>query len=429
MKRILLRRVLSLLLSSLFLLSLLPAAMAEQDSIQDRKGTAPAEGDWLDEQFDADGSAWPNLPTPVKTVRIGISYGDTAVSDASFHNTDGAGYRIGVYGPDRVFQERMQTESSALLIVGSGTGGFLVLNGRGGHVIYTTEEESVAFEPLAGETLYREETYRGGFECRQMADGVMNVINCVGLEDYVKGVVPYEMSTGWPMEAMKAQAVAARTYVVYNQDSYPEEGFDLSDDTYSQVYRGTRWAGADTDAAVEATAGQLLRYRGEVCQIYYFAADGGSTEDGKYCFHADHPYLSGKLDPFEQAVDYSYRTWSKRWTPEQISSFLRGRGLQAGALTDLEPVYSTVGNVIAIDFQFLDGEHLLLDGKECYLYLKLPNCHFTVSRDDWGVFTFEGSGLGHNCGMSQWGARAMDEVYGYDYRQILAFYFTGAYVA
>lgn len=427
-----LRRAFSAVLCLLLLLSLGPAALAEDESVQDRKGTAPAEGTWLDEQFDADGSAWDNPPTQVKTVRIGISYGDSASSEARFRCLDGSGFRIGIYTQERVFEERARTNSETLLIIctGDGENGITVLNRRGGQVLYLSgQEDSVAIEPLSGETNYGDENYRGGFECHRMSDRRMNVINCVDLESYVKGVIPYEMSAGWPDEALKAQAVAARTYVVYNQESYPEEYFDLSDDTYSQVYRGTKWANAQTDAAVNATAGQLLRYRGEICQIYYFAADGGSTEDGKNTFGADRPYLCGKLDPFEDAVDYSYRSWQERLTPEKISALLRYRGYSFGVLADLEPIYSGVGNVIAIRYIAQDGSCLLLSGKECYLALYLPNCHFTVDRDEYGVFVFEGSGLGHNCGMSQWGARAMAEVYGYTYRQILAFYFTGAYVA
>lgn len=427
-----LRRVLSLALCLFLLLPLSPFALAEDESIQDRKGTAPAEGTWLDESFDADGSAWENPPTQVGVVRIGLTYGDTASSEARFRSLDGSGFRIGVYGADRVFQERARTNSDTVLVICSGDGenGITVLNHRGGQVLYLSgREDSVALMPISGETNFGNENYKGGFECRRMPQRLMNVINCVDLENYVKGVIPYEMSAGWPDEALKAQAVAARTYVVYNQEAYPEEFFDLTDDTYSQVYRGTKYANAQTDAAVDATAGQLLRYQGEVCQIYYFAADGGSTEDGKNTFGADRPYLCGKIDPFEDAVDYSYRTWRERMTPEKISALLRYRGYHFGALSDLEPVYSSVGNVIAIRYIAQDGSSLLLEGKECYLALYLPNCHFTVSREDYGTFVFEGSGLGHNCGMSQWGARAMAEVYGYNYRQILAFYFTGAYVA
>ena len=91
------------------------------------------------------------------------------------------------------------------------------------------------------------------------------------------------------MEALKAQAVCARTYAVYNQNAYEAYCFDLTDNTESQVYRGTTWATERTDAAVDATRGELVRYEGEVCEIYYFAADGGATEDGRYVFDTDRP--------------------------------------------------------------------------------------------------------------------------------------------
>ena len=245
----------------------------------------------------------------------------------------------------------------------------------------------------------------------------------------MKGVVPYEMGGNWPMEAPKAQAVCARTYVVYNQNAYAEQGFDITDDTESQVYRGTAWANEKTDAAVEETRGQLIRYQGEVCQIYYFAADGGATEDGRYAFDAQRPYLLGKRDPFERAMVFPCKSWRVHYTGDEISYNLGYSGYYIGTVVSLEPEYSVMGNVIAMTFVSDSGYRLRLEGRPCYAAFGLNSCRFTISRGEGGSFVFRGGGLGHNCGMSQWGARAMDEVYGYNYKQILAFYYTGAYVA
>ena len=426
-----LRNTLSFSLLFCLLLAFAPCAMAEDASIRDRKGTAPAEGTWIDRSFYADGSMYDNPPTEVSVVRIGLCYGESAVDEAFFINTSGGGFRIGVYDGDRTFVERGRTEYDVLHITWAAheENGLMILGGVDEALVYLSYgEEVLAVEPIGGETEFRENTYCGGFECRKAEDGLITVINCVELETYVKGVVPYEMAADWPMEALKAQAVCARTYVVYNQNAYEAYCFDLTDNTESQVYRGTTWATERTDAAVDATRGELVRYEGEVCEIYYFAADGGATEDGRYVFDTDRPYLCGKRDPFEQAMRFAYRRWERHYSGEDIADWMERRGYPFETVVAVEPEYSAMGNVIAVTFVGESGARLRLEGRAGYSALALPDCRFICSRDEDG-FHFLGSGLGHSCGMSQWGARAMDEIYGYDYNDIIRFYFTGAYIA
>lgn len=306
----------------------------------------------------------------------------------------------------------------------------LLVTDAAGEIIYKPDGGQAALFPLGGErTQYAGECYRGGFACLPGTDGRLTVVNYVGLEDYVKGVLPYEMGNDWPYEALRAQAVCARTYVVYNQDQYGEQGFDITDDTYSQVYRGTLEANENTDSAAESTAGLLLRYRGEICETYYSAADGGATEDGLHVFDADRPYLAGKPDPFEGAVEYGAKNWTVTRSAENIAARLAGDGFELGPVAALEPELSDTGNVIAIRFLDGAGGDVLIEGRRCYTILGLNSPHFTIEREADGSFTFTGSGLGHSCGMNQWGAYAMAKIYGYDCEDILRFYFTGAYMA
>ena len=425
------RRILSLCLALCIFLLLTPTAFASEPSIPDRKGIAPAEGDWLDGQFDADPSTWENAPLPVHTVRIGLSFGASAVPEAIFRDTKSQGFRIGYYDDDRVFHELDRVKQELIVICPSwySDNGLMLLSGENGALLYLTPNPFLAIECLSGDTGYGENRYAGGFECRRQADDSMTVINVLPLESYVKGVVPYEMGAGWPDEALKAQAVCARTYVVYNQDSFPEEGFDLNDNTECQVYKGLAWASAVTDAAVDATAGQVLRYRGQICEIYYFAADGGYTEDGALIFDADRPYLLGKPDPFEAEVDFAYRRWTLTFPAEDVTLRLQQEGYEIDPIVDIIPERSRFGNVIALRFVSESRQELRLAGRDCCKPLRLYSHCFNISRDKDDAFVFTGSGMGHNCGMSQWGARAMAEKYGYTYRQILAFYYTGAYVA
>lgn len=302
-----------------------------------------------------------------------------------------------------------------------------------GKLVYRCDmDDTPALRARGGEkslTWFDEESYRGGFILRADDEKRLIVINVVALEDYVKGVVPYEMSPSWPIEALKAQAVCARTYVAYNLNAYEEYGFDLTADTMSQVYRGVNGADAVTDAAVDATAGQFIRYQGELCDIYYFASDGGATEDGAGVYAADHPYLLGKLDPFEYAVEFAIIEWERWLDGDDIGARLRHRGEEIGDVIALTPEYSELGNVIAVSYSDEQGRTVRREGRESYDFLGLSNCRFQVESYEGGGFYFTGRGWGHNCGMSQWGANAMAGVYGYDYQEIIGFYFTGAYCA
>ena len=301
-------------------------------------------------------------------------------------------------------------------------------------VVFRPEDPyaELAVLPLAesGEALtaFRDEVYRGGFAFRVFENDRLTVINAVPLEDYVKGVIPYEMDPQWPIEALRAQAVCARTYAVYNQDGFPQYGFDLTDNTESQVYKGCREASAATDLAAESTAGQLIRYRGEICEIYYFAADGGSTEDGANVFRTERPYLCGKRDPFEATVAYPLQSWEVRYDGAQLAERLQRRGYEIGTVAELLPEYSETGNVIALTFRDEQGRTLRLEGRPCYTALRLNSCHFSLSREG-DAFVFTGGGLGHSCGMSQWGAYAMALNFGCDYEDIIRFYYTGVYIA
>lgn len=432
------RGLVFLCMSLVFFAVAAPSALAEDGpALPDLKGWVPAEGTMLDRETYTDGSVYENPPTDVEYVRIGLCYGEKAAQDATFDNTNGNGFSIGIYDWQRHFVEYLTTDYDSLTIRYSDIDGegLVVLGGAEQECVYQSGVDAVvAIEPIDGETLFRGNCYRGGFECCKTYDYRMIVVNCVGLEDYVKGVIPYEMAVGWPKEALKAQAVCARTYVVYNQNQFAEYGFDLNDGAACQVYQGTAGANWWTDQAVDETRGELIRYKGEICEIYYSAGDGGATEDGRYVFDSDRPYLRGKVDPFEAAEEYYYSSWSQIYDGDDIrlkllvKQSLLEMKIDLETIVKLEPEYSALGNVIAVTFVDENGKRLRIEGRKSYSALDLPSSHYQLTQGE-GSFRFKGSGLGHNCGMSQWGAKAMDEIYGYDYNDIIRFYFTGAYIA
>ena len=139
--------------------------------------------------------------------------------------------------------------------------------------------------------------YRGSLRI-ELADGRLRVINSLGLEAYLRGVVPAESPSRWRPAELEAQAIAARSYAIASQ---PQTGFDLYADTRSQEYGGYDAEAPSTSAAVEATVRDVVTYDGRPIVAYYFASSGGATEDVQNGFPgaAPEPYLVGVLDPFD----------------------------------------------------------------------------------------------------------------------------------
>jgi stage II sporulation protein D len=141
--------------------------------------------------------------------------------------------------------------------------------------------------------------YRGSLEFRPSPFSGLAVVNVVSLDDYVQGVVPGEMPASWSAEALKAQAVAARSYALATDAGGPV--FDQYPDTRSQMYLGADGEQQSSNAAVAATAGQVLRYQGKVIPTYFFSTSGGETEDVQNVFYGLTPvqFLSGVKDPYD----------------------------------------------------------------------------------------------------------------------------------
>ena len=284
------------------------------------------------------------------------------------------------------------------------------------------------------ETWYTGYYYRGGFEFDRAENGTVSVINYVDLESYVSGVLPYEMHGDWPIEALKSQAVCARSYAINNINAYSEKGYDVRSDTYSQVYRGITDSTESTAQAAAVTANEYVRYKGGVCQIYYMASDGGKTENGEYVFKQRRDYLSAAEDTFETEVEYDNKDWESAIYPEEVQYCLMRKGYEIGDVVDIIPKQSAAGNVIGLKFVDKDGKEVDVSGIECYSVLGLYSINYTVEKlnvedsEDEFFFLFKGHGWGHNCGLSQWGAYSMAANFDKDYNDIINFYFSGAYI-
>jgi stage II sporulation protein D len=168
----------------------------------------------------------------------------------------------------------------------------------------------------------RDGLYRGSLLVSLSGTRLM-AVNAVDLEDYVRGVVSAESPSGWPAEALKTQAVAARTYAITTRAG--GAAFDQYADTRSQVYRGVAAETPTTDAAVAATAGQVVTYGGQPVTTYFFSTSGGETEDVENSFvgSAPKPWLKAVDDPFDD-VSPKHRWGPFRLTATQVQSKLRG---------------------------------------------------------------------------------------------------------
>ncbi|MGI8632544.1 MAG: SpoIID/LytB domain-containing protein [Solirubrobacterales bacterium] len=168
-------------------------------------------------------------------------------------------------------------------------------------------------------------TYRGAFEARP-AGSSLNGINAVDLESYVKGVVPNEMPASWEPEALKAQAVAARTYALTTQKS--GSGWEHYDDTRSQVYRGMSSERASTNEAVEQTPGHIVTYDGKPAVTYFHSTSGGRTENVEHAWtgSASKPWLRSVRDPGDRLSPYHRWkvTFSQATIERKLGSLVKG---------------------------------------------------------------------------------------------------------
>jgi len=173
-------------------------------------------------------------------------------------------------------------------------------------------------------------TYRGALEVRPSSvPGRLNAINAVGLEDYLRGIIAEESPASWPINALRAQAVAARSYALSTNKN--GIGFDHYDDTRSQVYGGIASETASTNRAVAETALQVVLYQGQIAQTYFFSTSGGHTENNEWSSlgfgGTPIPYLRGVPDPYDNASPYHRwkRKFSLRSMQARLGDLVRGK--------------------------------------------------------------------------------------------------------
>ncbi|MEO0948888.1 MAG: SpoIID/LytB domain-containing protein, partial [Cyanobacteria bacterium J06641_5] len=241
----------------------------------------------------------------------------------------------------------------------------------------------------------------------------------VDLEHYLYSVVGAEVVQSWPIEALKAQAVAARTYALYERAKAQGKLFDVSNTTNSQVYKGITTESNRTHAAVNETNSQVITHGGQLILAAFHASSGGHTENVEDVWTQPLPYLRGVADYDRGAPVYE---WSKAIASEALGSKL---GIGPARSVRIERT-TPRGRVIALSVVGELGSKRL-SGEEFRRALNLRSTLFAIAEAR-GVFQVSGRGFGHGVGMSQWGAYHL-ALQGTNYQQILGHYYQNATLA
>lgn len=351
-----------------------------------------------------------------------------------------------------------------------------------GKSAYIIEHDAI-LRPVDGFVKVGNKKYRGHIILKVDNNQKITVINEVDLDEYLYGVLPYEMSTGFPYEALKAQAVCARTYALNSGSKFKEYGFDLTDNTLSQVYNGINGEADDCTQAVIDTIGDVIKYDGKLAETFYYASSSGETLDVKDVWGSTtYPYLISVPDTYQSVIYPNGYTWTVEYSKDEIAEMMNKKGLSLGNIKDItidkttpqgavtsltfvgenDSKTYTLGNtrtalglksqVFTISKEYAENNNQTyyitssgVTSSENQGYVisadgtKKANKEYAISSS--GItevdtsssdqvaekYIISGSGYGHGIGMSQNGAKGMAKS-GFTYDQILTHYFPGCTV-
>jgi stage II sporulation protein D len=265
--------------------------------------------------------------------------------------------------------------------------------------------------------------FRDVIEILPLEKGLL-VINELPVEDYLAGIINSEISSQWPIEAVKAQAVVARSYAIFQMKARKDMPYQLESTVMDQVYDG--YDGEDSRAVrgVRETAGEVLTYQGKVIQAFFHSSCGGHTEASDKVWSVAEPYLKGVTCKYCLASP-SVR-WEKTIPLEKLEALLRKGGYNVRDICGIIPLsrdesdrivsmcilYSGGSkNISAVDFRKTIG----------YGVIRSTDFDVRISGED---AVFSGKGYGHGVGLCQWGAEKRAEE-GFNYREILSYYYPG----
>ncbi|MCR5440081.1 MAG: SpoIID/LytB domain-containing protein [Selenomonas sp.] len=269
--------------------------------------------------------------------------------------------------------------------------------------------------------------YRGAVRLLPVGNG-FTIINRVTTEEYLKGVVPEEMPPEWNMEAVKAQAIAARSFALSHRKRHSKDGYDLCATTHCQQYQGVRAERARSSVAIKETHGQVLTFAGRPIEALFHTDSGGMTENSEDVWGSRIPYLRSAKELHVQSYP-----WDKNISAEQFTAVLAKHGKNIGTLKSLVLPPISFGKTVAgrtsagraAQVRFTGTKGIaVVSGNDLRSWLGLKSTLFEMTYKG-NVVMIHGYGWGHGLGLSQWGAKALADEKGYKYPAILGHYYQG----
>lgn len=290
------------------------------------------------------------------------------------------------------------------------------------------------------------EAYPGGlsFHGRMRTVGaratpVLDVVMRLGIEEYLVGVLPNEMQANWPVEALRAQAVASRTYALYHILTRRKKTWDVKSSVDSQVWRPSRKLLPRVNMAVNSTVGVVLSESNAIFPAYFHSRCGGRTADANPVFlQQDIVALTGVSCPLCAESGEAVPRWTLTLTRSAIAERLRKRDLMQGELASVRKLDKEMrpsnapGRAYWVELTSAAGVRTVVNANDFRLAIgggrgELESTWFTVVESpDRRSLIFEGYGFGHGVGLCQYGAKYLAEAKGYAFDAILARYYMGA---
>lgn len=325
-----------------------------------------------------------------ETIRIGLYSGTRSIN--SFTVSSKTGMQIGTINEDGEFDLIEKVGSNEEVIIKKGNDvDSVYVEGIGNigddenfvRIISTGRGDNLTINLTAinRSGVVEDNVYRGEIEVRRFSTSDMTVINELPLQEYLYGVVPREIGGNSPIEAVKAQAIIARTYAMKNYDKRSKWGFNLTNTVDDQAYGGYKWENPNSNDAVDETEGLYATYNGELIGGYYFSTSGGYTESSANVWGGEVDYLEAVPDPYEPQ-NLSKTTWSVTYSSEDVEKLLANKGVNIGKVLDVVVNdFSDVGRVLELEIVGSEDNYIATKA-QARTILNLNSQWFTINDDE-----------------------------------------------
>lgn len=300
-------------------------------------------------------------------IKVGVYYDSNAKSSLTI--TAKTDIKIGVMKKEQFEEIETVSKNSTITLQPSGKYVKVSVNGK---IVEDIKSGTIRLIPEKNNSGDRTITvnglqYRGSAEV-SVVSGKLRFVNVLGMQEYLYSVVPSEMPASFGLEAVKAQAVAARTYALSQINRHTSDGFNLCSTTHCQVYSGMRTENSLTTQAVDETENMIVTYDGELISTYYSASMGGYTEDVKNVWGKEVPYLKAVKDPYEPKMTPGTIYFSK----DEIESKLSSKNINIGEVVKIEVTdYTKAGRAYELVITGTKGKTTYLrEGTRTFFNLK-----------------------------------------------------------